>query len=183
MTIGERNKYIIRLHETGSTAKEISERLHATETTVLKVIQRFRESGENIFKSDRYWTPETEEKPELNPREKKEWDEIVEAYKFTQKRDLLRDTISEGDLVKFTRGDMTVKGTVCALQKNIVVVRDLRKPPCEKCEKGGQDCELKCRSTYHTQRLFDICKTYWTWFNRLPRYSPSYTELTKENVK
>lgn len=180
MTIGERNKYIIRLHDSGATAKEIAERLHATDATVLKVIQRYRESGENIFKSDRVWSPEVEESTEnLNSRERARMDMILEAYNFTQKRDLFRDTVCEGDTVKFMRDDKMIKGTVCDCQKNVVVVRDLHNPPCLKCYKGGEDCEKKCRSTYHPQRLFDICRTYWLWFNRLPRYSPTYTELTK----
>lgn len=180
MTIGERNKYIIRLHESGMTAREIVGKIHATETTILKVIQRYKESGENIFKSDRHWTPEVEEQPEnLSPRERAKRDMVLEAYNFTQNRDLLRDTICEGDTVKFMRNERFVKGTVCDLYKNVVVVRDLRNPPCVKCYKGGEDCERKCRNTFHAQRLFDICRVYWLWYTRLPRYSPTYTELTK----
>lgn len=179
MTIGERNKYIIRLHDTGTPTKEIAERLKVTEVNVNKIIQRYKTQGDKMFESEKEHTPETEYEENLTDREKNKIDRINAYYEFSNKIGLIRDTICEGEKVKFSRDDKVIHGTVCDIKDHVVVIKDLSNPPCIKCEKGGTECEGKCRKIYHPQRLFDICRIYWQWFNRQQTYSPTYEELAR----
>lgn len=172
MTVGERNKQIVRLHEKGMNAREIADELGMRHPTAQKVIQRHRIDGEKIFEGKTRWLPEPP--PSIQSREE------YMAEQFRKSFNLLQKTISEGDEIKFWWDGKFIKGTVCNLMPFLVVVRDLRNPPCEKCEKCGGECERICRGTYHAPRLFDVCRTYWIWFNRLHVYCPTYIDLTSK---
>ena len=181
MTIGERNKYIIRLHETGTPTREIAERLLVSEANVNKILQRYKTFGDKMFDSQKEYEPEFDNASDLNERERHELEKDRIVYGFTEKRDLLRDTVFEGDRVKFIWNDSIKRGTVCELKPHVVVVRDLKNPPCEKCIHGGEECEKKCKDTYNTRRLFDICREYWGWYDRLHVFTPTYDDLARSN--
>ena len=171
-TIGERNRSIIRLHKKGMNAREIAEELDMLTPTVQKVIQNYNKSGDSVFESETKW--QSTPPPSIQSRE-----EYI-AEQFRKSFCLLQKTISEGDQVKFWRDNKFIVATVCDVLPHLVVVRDLRKPPCEKCEKCGSECERICKGTYHAPRLFDICRIYWLWFNRLRVYCPTYVDLTSK---
>ena len=182
MTIGERNKNFIRLQENGMTIKEACSILGMNETTGQKISSQYRQ-GEDVFSSEREWTPETEVKINVDERTSvasiREQELMIPTIGHMSNIDLLKMTIRVGDKVKIYR-DTVQSATVCKVHPFVVFCRKLKNPPCDKCYKAD-GCKVKgtCKNTYDEKWLLTMCKDYYEWFVRTEKFSPQYSDLVE----
>ena len=155
MTIGERNRQLIRLCQNGMTTAKAAETVRMSLAAANKVVREYPLKGEETFRSTKEWTPEIkeEEHEAFNQKESSVMRLLASALEQMRQADMLRQTIRKGDKIRVVRDNRTVVATVCDKFPNVVLADMLK--------------------------VFDICREYFTWIHRQRAICPTYIELAE----
>lgn len=177
MTVGERNRKIVRLHESGMNNKQIAEMIKCSASTAEKIYYRYKKDGEKVFES-------TNEVSENKPVKKKSdiekrakelnvkimAEEKHEPYEYmmmgvktdyfpadyNRKIEVLKRTINPGDVVKIGDGKLM---TVEEVYPFIVYGHNINNP-CWVCP-DRKTCTHKCeRHASYMYKRMPITRTY-----------------------
>lgn len=141
MTIGERNREIVRLTKDGFRSREVADKVGTTEETVHQVMKRHRILGEEIFVSTKNWTSEKIEEPELALYQTKKEMDLEIASAFSDRIEVLKNRLRGGDKVKFVLDGKRITGEVISKSTHTVLVVDelgIRHAPMYKDLVGAQ---------------------------------------------
>lgn len=111
MTIGERNRVIIRMYNEGNTEKSTAEYVGTTENVVSKVISSYRKDGDKIFESTKSWDGSDDDVMYMDAISQKERNEI-ESLRYGKKLEMRRLSIRKGQNISFLRDGRILHGEV-----------------------------------------------------------------------
>lgn len=111
MTIGERNRAIIKKYEQGCTEAETAKYIVVTENVVAKVISSYRKNGSKIFNSTNDWDGTEDDLEYVDAISMAERAEI-DSLRYGKKLEIRRMSIRKGQTVTFLRDGNYVNGEV-----------------------------------------------------------------------
>lgn len=111
MTIGERNKAIMRKIDAGFTEEETAEYVGTTKNVVAKIVAKHKKDGDKVFESTTLWDGTDDDvliQEKLSHTENKELDSL----RYGKKIELRRMSIRKGQMVSFVRSGKIMRGEV-----------------------------------------------------------------------